>query len=114
VDSFNRGGEDLSDMLRKQMNGKIDSWSIIWSYAHFKKNAYCIYPTESRVMNIGVDNSGVHTNKTRKFDVKLNTTSKNIDLVRNIEPDDELLVDFRKFFRRNILYSLYNKIKLPR
>ena len=30
--NFNKGGEDLTPMLIDQIEGKIDSWSIRWSY----------------------------------------------------------------------------------
>ena len=69
VNDFNEGGEDLAAMLNEQMAGKIDSWSIIWTYSHFINNAYCVYPVKSRVKNIGTDRSGTHIGKTKKFDV---------------------------------------------
>lgn len=58
--AFNRGGEDLSDLLRLQMQGRIDSWSIIWDYTHYKHDAFCLCPTVSKIVNIGFDGSGVH------------------------------------------------------
>lgn len=69
---FNRGGNDMSDMLQLQMEGKIDSWAIRWDYAHFRNNAYCLRPIVSLVSNIGLDNSGTHCGTTTKFDVLYN------------------------------------------
>lgn len=63
---FNRGGEDLSHMLRSQMKGKLDSWDIIWCYAHYKNNAFCVHPTKSLVSNIGLDGSGTHCRPSNK------------------------------------------------
>jgi hypothetical protein len=57
---FNRGGDDLSFMLDRQMRGEIDSWAIRWAYAHFRQDAYCLFPVKSRVRNIGFDGSGTH------------------------------------------------------
>ena len=111
VKSFNRGGEDLTKMLINQKEGKIDSWSIIWSYNHFKNNAFCVYPVKSKIKNIGADLSGIHTSKTNKFDVRLDTSDNPVDLVKNIQPDEELLRKFRKFFKKNLLSSAYHKIK---
>ena len=34
--TFNRGGDDLSDLLISQVERGINSWSIIWDYTHFK------------------------------------------------------------------------------
>ena len=58
---FNRGGQDLSRMLDWQMAGKIDSWAIRWAYAHFTKDAVALLSTKSKVTNIGLDGSGVHS-----------------------------------------------------
>jgi hypothetical protein len=58
--AFNRGGPDLAEMLNHQRLGKIDSWAIRFSYAHFANDAHCIYPVRSLVRNIGLDSTGVH------------------------------------------------------
>ena len=58
---FNRGGRDLSNMLKLQMNGKINSWAIRWCYSQFKHNKYTVYPIHSLVMNTGLDGSGTHS-----------------------------------------------------
>jgi hypothetical protein len=57
---FNRGGEDLSRMLAFQMAGKIDSWAIRWAYAHFTQGAFALLSAAAKVLNIGLDRSGVH------------------------------------------------------
>lgn len=54
------GGNYLNDMLIRQMEGKIDSWYIIWCFTHYQNNALCVYPTKSMGANIGHDSSGVH------------------------------------------------------
>ncbi len=58
--AFNRGGDDLSDLLALQMKDAIDSWSIVWDFTHYLHNAYCLCPTVSRIVNIGFDGSGAH------------------------------------------------------
>lgn len=57
---FNRGGDDLTNMLGLQMDGMIDSWAIRFCYAHFRNDAYCMYPVQSLISNIGFDGSGCH------------------------------------------------------
>lgn len=59
--SFNRMGSDLSSMLMKQMNGKMDSWAIRWCYHQFKQNLFTVYPTTSKVKNIGFSDGATHT-----------------------------------------------------
>lgn len=61
IRSFNKGGNDLTNMLIAQLNKKIDSWAIRWAYHHYKKGLYTIYPTDSLIMNIGLDGTGTHS-----------------------------------------------------
>ena len=110
VSKFNTGGGDLTKMLRNQKEGKIDSWSIIWSYEHFRNNAYCVYPVESMIQNIGADLSGVHTSKTKKYEVFLNDSDKIAKPVKDLQPDEEIIANTRRFFKKNILNSVYNKL----
>jgi len=110
IKSFNTGGHDLTKMLKDQMFGKIDSWSIIWSYTHFKHNAYCVYPTKSRLKNIGADKSGIHTDKTKKYDVKVHEEETELKLSEEIILNDEIILNFQKFFSQNKLRKIFGKI----
>jgi hypothetical protein len=60
---FNRGGEDLTNMLSAQIEGRIDSWYIRWCFAHFKNGRFSVSPVKSYVDNIGFDDTGVHCGK---------------------------------------------------
>lgn len=71
VRQFNRGGDDMSELLRLQMLGKINSWGIRWDYAHFKNQAFCFRPTQSLAFSSGNDGSGIHCGITEKYDVEL-------------------------------------------
>ena len=110
IKSFNTGGDDLTKMLKEQMLGKIDSWSIIWSYAHFKSNSYCVYPTKSRLKNIGADRSGVHTDKTKKYDVLIYDDETELNLTDDIILNDEIILNFQKFFSQNKFRKIVGKI----
>ena len=67
IQAFNRGGEDMTEMLQDQMFGKLDSWAIRWSYAHFQHHAVSICPVKSYIDNIGLDGSGTHLDNTKRF-----------------------------------------------
>jgi len=69
---FNRGGDDMSQLLKLQVENRISSWGILWDYAHYQHNAYCFRPAYSIVGNIGNDGTGVHCAPTDKFDVVIN------------------------------------------
>lgn len=64
---FNLGGEDLTSMLSRQYEKKIDSWAIRFSFAHYVNDSRCVYPTRTLVRNIGLDSSGTHTRLDRRF-----------------------------------------------
>lgn len=111
VESFNKGGEDLTRMLKNSISGKVDSWSVKWTYTHFMNNSFCVYPTKSRIINIGADSSGVHTGRTNKFNVDLENHDIEIANVENLQPDEEILKNFRKFFKKNVFSSVLNKLR---
>ena len=112
TEKFKKGGDDLIRMLKNQKTGRIDSWAIIWTYTHFKNKAYCIYPVRSLIKNIGADESGVHMNKTKKYDVDLSEDNSTIPLLKDIKPNEEILKNFQTFFKKNILSSIINRINL--
>jgi len=64
---FNRGGSDMTTLLRLQHAGRIDSWAIRFCYAHHANEMRCIYPTKTLIRNIGLDNSGTHSKPERRF-----------------------------------------------
>lgn len=111
VESFNKGGEDLSRMLKNSISGKVDSWSVKWTYTHFLNNAFCVYPTKSRIINIGADSSGVHTRRTNRFNVDMENDDIEITNVQNLQPEEEVLKNFRKFFKKNVFSSAINKLR---
>ncbi|WP_374356072.1 hypothetical protein [Thermomonas sp.] len=58
--AFNREGNDRYDRLRRQLAGRIDSWSIRFGLSLFQRGLATVYPVTNRVSNIGYDDSGVH------------------------------------------------------
>ncbi|MCG6913511.1 glycosyltransferase [bacterium BMS3Abin03] len=108
---FNRAGEDYTPMLFSQMRNKIDSWAIRWAYSHFKNNSYCLFPIKPLCKNIGTDSSGTHSATTKKFDVKLQDVGDQIKFTRNIEINEEIMQNIRKFFQPLVFRKILNTIK---
>ncbi|HXF63697.1 MAG TPA: hypothetical protein VNK95_18885 [Caldilineaceae bacterium] len=46
--------------IRRQREGKIDSWAIRWYLSVFMRQGVALYPTRSLVRNEGLDGSGTH------------------------------------------------------
>lgn len=61
IKAFNRGGDDLTNMLLLQQDHKIDSWAIRFSFQLFYHHAVAILPCIPYVDNIGFDGTGIHS-----------------------------------------------------
>lgn len=74
---FNKMGSDLSKMLDDQMKGKINSWAIRWVYHQFVTQRFTVYPTISKVQNIGTGKSATHTRDAfNRFETILDSSGK--------------------------------------
>jgi hypothetical protein len=54
------GAYDYYGMACQQRKGQIDSWGIRWQLTMFESGGLVLYPKETLVTNIGVDDSGTH------------------------------------------------------
>ena len=110
---FKRGGQDMVASLKRQMEGKTDSWAIRWCYQESKENMYTILPVKSLIENIGWDGSGTHSDIDR-FHAKIRNEQFEYNLC-NVEIDEKLMKDFRKYYYRPLLNRIldffYLKIK---
>lgn len=64
---FNRGGGDLTNMLRLQMEGKINSWAVRWCFEQSNLEMYTVYPRNSYLGNYGWDGSGTNCGVDKAF-----------------------------------------------
>ncbi len=109
---FNRSGKDAVMMLWKQMHNKINSWAIRFNYAAFKQQAFTIYPTQSKINNLGADGSGSHVSRTTKYATILDSSNTEIQLVENPELNNEIIREFQKFYTPSIFRQTINFAKL--
>lgn len=65
------GNYGYTSMLKKQIQGKNDSWAIRWYASAFLKNKLTLYPGQSLVKNIGNDNSGTHSKTTNVYQTEI-------------------------------------------
>jgi hypothetical protein len=87
---FAEGGSDLNAMLRKQMEGKLDSWAIRWFYHQFRVSGLSLYPLLSKVYNDGFDEAATHTrgSNLRYRPVLDETGRSSFQFPEEIRPDD--------------------------
>lgn len=108
---FSQLGSDVNDMLEKQMNGNLDSWSIRWTYYIFTKKGLVLFPKVSKINNNGFDINatntiGINNRYLTDFDISNNT---NFDFPEVIEINEK----YQKALKRKmgILSRLVNKIR---
>ena len=66
------GAFDYSGMLKKQIEGKVNSWAIRWYASAFIHNKLTLYPGKSLIKNIGGDGSGTHLQNEKQYQTGLN------------------------------------------
>lgn len=108
---FDKAGEDLIPMLKAQMKKKVDSWAVRWSYAHFKNNAYCLYPVAPLCKNIGTDKSGTHSSSSKKLDVSLEEIKKDFEMIKNPELNEEIIEQIQRLFKLTLMRRIINFFK---
>ncbi len=107
--NFNRGGSDLTPMLEKQVNNKIDSWAIRWAFTQFLNNGNCIYPVKSLVNNIGTNSSGTNFDrKTTRYNVELDFSDKEIKVDNMVQINGDIEEQVRKIVRPGIFTRIKN------
>ena len=104
---FNRGGDDLCRMLKKQMNKEIDSWAIRFCYHQYRQDRLTVAPTISKVRNIGFNEEGTHTKgKSRAYKTILDAGDpSDFFFSSTIEVNNDINKQVRFYF------SKYYKIK---
>ena len=96
---FNRGGSDMTKMLKAQMTGKIDSWAIRFCFQQFIDEKASLFPKISKVQSIGFSKKATHTFGAKKFITTLDNGSKQDFCFEEFTKyDKNLLHAFRKKF----------------
>lgn len=106
-DKFNSGGNDMFHILKEQIKGNINSWSIIFDLNCFLKNKFCLCPKKSLIRNFGFDGSGTHCKKdTNVFD----NFDKNFQIkkFKDIKINNKIIKNIKNSFS----VSIFHKIKL--
>ena len=111
IKKFHIGGNDLTAMLLKQQKGLNNSWAIRWTYTHTKNNAFCVYPIQTKVHNIGMDNTGTHSSKTTKYSHKEPLKASEYAFDANIQPNNEIISIFAKFYNLSYFRKIINYFK---
>lgn len=78
---LNQNGSDRTSRIKRQLDGKIDSWSIRFGVWQLLTDRYTIYASDNRVFNIGLDGSGVHSGQNDTINMSYLKSPKPFSLV---------------------------------
>jgi hypothetical protein len=110
---FDRGGEDMSWMLRNSFTGKVNSWAIQWAWYQFQHQAYSVYPDQSKVKNIGFDELATHTVKS---DNDINSRGEialaPLIVTGNEKADEVKILRYSKYYRLGLVTRLKKALRL--
>lgn len=107
---FMRGGSDMPRMLSLQMKGKIDSWAIRWCFNQFQKNMLTVFPTISKISNIGYGDEATHVKNNSQFDTLIDPGEKThfiFDESSHLEK--KLIKEFRNKY--SVLRRIKNRLR---
>lgn len=108
------GAYPYTRMLKDQVNGKIDTWDILWHASNFLNDKLNLYPGVSLVRNIGHDGSGEHSYNSAFYNVNLaerDVKVSNIPVCENTCATKRLEAYFRKGHSgiiRYLIWKLFN------
>ena len=89
------------DMLKEQINGKVNSWAIRWYASAFLKDMYTLYPGQAMAKQIGMDGVGAtHSGKTDIYNVELRMTPICLKQIHDIKNSPEGYDAFKSFFKK--------------
>ncbi len=96
---FALGGTDLFSMLKKQMENNLDSWAIRWFYSQFKNNQFTVFPTISKVKNVGFDADATHTNVYNRYKIVFDSSNQQEFIFDNcVVINPIVLLSFQRYY----------------
>jgi hypothetical protein len=108
--AFNACGSDRFDRLRRQVKNDAGSWSVRFGYSQFRRGMHTVYPTVSRVLNIGNDASGVHVDPTARY----NTRVSNLPVpfvLSTPQPDKRIIRQMKRLYSGPALSRLARTVR---
>jgi len=94
---FNKMGSDLGLMMKRQMEGTINSWAIRFSFHQFENNLFSVHPSTSKIQNIGFSdvNASNTLHKYNRFHSNLDVSEvNNFDFAKAINLDPVIIKQF--------------------
>lgn len=103
-------GSDWVSLIRKAKDQTSDSWAIPWIVNQYKQGLYTVYPTVSKVYNIGFGPDATHTHKSQhRFATQLDDGTRRVfQMKAKVEQYPHLIKQYNK--RLSYWYRAYSLI----
>lgn len=102
IKQFNINGHaNFYEQLIDNANGTIYTWAVRWYASWFYKNMLSVYPRKSLVVNIGDDESGVHSKKSNSAFRTKPTDYIELSSINQIRENTEVSKAIDLFYKRN-------------
>lgn len=96
---FNRGGIDMTRMLKHCMEGRNHSWAIRWSYTMYKLDKYCFYPKVSKIQNVGFGEDATNCTGIDIYQTNLDNSEKcEFNFNKDIQLNEKITKEFAYVF----------------
>ena len=106
IKDFKLNGNDLYSMLKDYKENKNDSWAIRFCYNQFKQKTFTVYPSVSKVNNIGFTEDGTNCKGYNKYEIKFQPKNKlTFHFSKNISINIKIQKQIRKHF------GFYSRVK---
>lgn len=111
INKFNLDGSSRSwKQVVKNKNGTMNTWAVFWYATIFLNNGFCLNSNRSLVNNIGHDGTGANCTTSNSYENELE--EKHIlNFEKNIEVNNEIYSEIKRFYRKQVYYKIINKIK---
>lgn len=108
---FNKMGSDMCLMMKRQMQGTINSWAIRFCFHQFQNDLFSVHPSLSKVQNIGFAEKNA-TNTVQKYNRFQSEFDLNNNHAFNFDSEVKLNQELvRQFIRDNsIKMRILNKL----
>jgi hypothetical protein len=112
---FNRGGDDLSNMLAMQMHGKSNSWAIRWAYTHYKQDALALLSLRPRVFHIGSGSSATNQrSKSFKQSPLTDERKSEFHYPETVSLEEHFVLELQKSLRLSLMKKLVRYLRYKR
>ncbi|MFO7606149.1 MAG: glycosyltransferase [Desulfurivibrionaceae bacterium] len=100
IEKFDLGHSGIfwSQVVGNQQ-GKLNTWAIFWYAAIFIRSGLCLNPSQSYVVNIGHDGSGIHCGKTENQNFYSLNMKQTLNFERKILESIEAVEKIKEYFK---------------